>query len=217
MLNYKLVCENRQNCLPTGKESLMGKIFYLMGKSATGKDTVYNRLMEDQTLPLKTVVLYTTRPIRVGEVDGVTYHFRDIPWFLEQEKAGKVIESRVYPTMLGPWYYFTMDDGQIDLAKDSYLMIGTPEGCVKMRAYFGEEPIVPIYLTINDGERLRRAWARECAQKKPRFDEVCRRYLADEEDFAADKLVEAGITECFCNDDVDTCCEQVKTMICSLL
>ncbi|MBQ4564564.1 MAG: guanylate kinase [Lachnospiraceae bacterium] len=191
----------------------MGKIFYVMGKSATGKDTVYNRLLEDPTLPLKTVVLYTTRPIRVGETDGVTYHFRDIPWFKEQEKTGKVIESRVYPTMLGPWYYFTMDDGQIDLTKNSYLMIGTPEGCVKMRAYFGEEPIVPIYLSIDDGERLRRAWARECNQKKPRFDEVCRRYLADEEDFAPDKLLEAGITRTFCNDDVDTCCEQVKAMI----
>lgn len=195
----------------------MGKIFYVMGKSATGKDTVYNRLLEDPTLPLKTVVLYTTRPIRVGEENGVTYHFRDIPWFLEQEKAGKVIESRMYPTMLGPWYYFTMDDGQIDLENQNYLMIGTPEGCVKLRAYFGEEPIVPIYLEIDDGERLRRAWARECGQKKPRFDEVCRRYLADEEDFAPEKLTEAGITEVFYNDDVERCCEQVKAKIRELM
>ena len=195
----------------------MGKIFYLMGKSATGKDTVYNHLLEDADLPLKTVILYTTRPIRVGEVDGVTYHFRDIPWYQEQENSGKVIESRVYPTMLGPWYYFTMDDGPIDLEKDSFLMIGTPEGCVKMRAYFGEEAIVPIYLEIDDGERLRRAWARECGQKKPRFDEVCRRYLADEVDFAEDKLLEAGITERFYNDDVDRCCAQVEAKIRKLI
>lgn len=195
----------------------MGKIFYLMGKSATGKDTVYNRLLEDESLPLKTVVLYTTRPIRVGETNGVTYHFRDIPFFLEQEKAGKVIESRVYPTMLGPWYYFTMDDGQIDLENHSYLMIGTPEGCVKMRDYFEGDVMVPIYLEIDDGERLRRAWARECGQKNPRFDEVCRRYLADEADFSEEMLAAARITQRFRNDDVDTCCESVKKLICGLL
>lgn len=194
----------------------MGKIFYVMGKSATGKDTVFNRLLEDKSLSLKTVVLYSTRPIRAGEVDGVTYHFRSIPWYEEQERAGKVIESRVYPTMLGPWYYFTMDDGQIALDRDSYLMIGTPEAYIKMKAYFGEEAVVPIYLEIDDGERLRRAWARECGQKNPRFDEVCRRYLADEVDFSEEKLTEAGITLRFCNDDVDKCSEAVKDYICNV-
>ena len=86
----------------------MGKIFYVMGKSATGKDTVYSRLLEDKALSLKTVVLYSTRPIRLGEVDGVTYYFRDFPFYEEQEKAGKVIECRVYPTIIGPWYYVTL-------------------------------------------------------------------------------------------------------------
>ena len=195
----------------------MGKIFYIMGKSATGKDTVYNRLLEDKALGLKTVVLYSTRPIRSGEVDGVTYHFRTIPWYEEQEKTGKIIESRVYQTMLGPWYYFVMDDGQIDLEGNNYLMIGTPAAYTKMRAYFGEEVVVPLYLAIDDAERLHRAWRRECGQKKPRFDEMCRRYLADEEDFSEEKLAAAGITGRYRNDDVDKCCEQVKAVIRALL
>jgi guanylate kinase len=190
-----------------------GKIIYLMGKSATGKDTIYNRLKEDQTLSLKTVVLYTTRPIRTGEVDGETYHYCDVEFFEAQEKAGKVIESRVYATMLGPWYYFTMDDGQIDIDHHSYLMIGTLESYAKMRNYFGAEVMVPVYLEIDDSERLRRAWSRECGQKTPRFDEVCRRYLADEVDFAEDKLQNLGITERFRNDDVDKCSDRVKAMI----
>lgn len=193
----------------------MEKIFYLMGKSATGKDTVYSRLLEDKSISLKTVVLYTTRPIREGETDGEAYYFRDIPWYLEQEKSGRVIESRVYPTMLGPWYYFTLDDGQIDLKRNSYLMIGTPEAFVKMREYFGAEVMVPIYLEIDNGERLRRAWERERRQKNPRFDEVCRRYLADEADFAEEKLDAAGITHRFRNDDVDRCCGQIRELILS--
>ena len=194
----------------------MGKIFYLMGKSAVGKDTVYRRLLEDQSLSLKTVVLYTTRPIRTGETDGVTYHFCDIPWYLEQEKRGRVIESRVYSTRMGPWYYFTMDDGQIELQGTDYLMIGTPEAFTKMKNYCGSKAVVPVYLEINDAERLRRAWARECLQKTPRFDEVCRRYLADEEDFSEEKLAAAGIERRFCNDDVESCCREVKEMILKL-
>ena len=48
----------------------MGRIFYLMGKSATGKDTVYKELLHVKP-ELKTVVPYTTRPIRAGEENGV--------------------------------------------------------------------------------------------------------------------------------------------------
>lgn len=195
----------------------MGKIFYLMGKSATGKDTIYNRLREDSSLPLRSIVLYTTRPIRIGEVDGETYHYRDVEFFLEQEKSGKVIESRVYSTMMGPWYYFTLDDGQIDVDRHSYLVIGTLESYAKMREYFGLDVMVPLYLEIDDGERLRRAWSRESAQKKPRFDEVCRRYLADEADFAEEKLNELGITDRYRNDDVDKCLEKVKAVIRGML
>ena len=53
----------------------MGKIFYLMGKSASGKDTIYKKVKE-QLPELKTIVIYTTRPIREGERDGVEYFFK---------------------------------------------------------------------------------------------------------------------------------------------
>ena len=55
----------------------MGKIFYLMGKSSSGKDTMFKKLIEDKTLGLKTIVGYTTRPMREGECDGVEYFFVD--------------------------------------------------------------------------------------------------------------------------------------------
>ena len=45
----------------------MGKMVYLMGKSSSGKDTVYKRLLKDHSLHLKKVIPYTTRPIRTGE------------------------------------------------------------------------------------------------------------------------------------------------------
>lgn len=50
----------------------MGKIYYVMGKSCSGKDTIYRRLTERHP-ELRVVVPYTTRPIREGEQDGVEY------------------------------------------------------------------------------------------------------------------------------------------------
>ena len=103
----------------------MGKIYYLMGKSASGKDHIYEHLIQETALDLKPFVLYTTRPIRSGEQDGREYFFVDEKRLSELREAGKIIEERMYSTVQGPWYYFTADDGQIDLVKHDYLGIGT--------------------------------------------------------------------------------------------
>ena len=45
---------------------MMGKIFYIMGKSSSGKDTIYKKLLGDRELELRNIILYTTRPMRQG-------------------------------------------------------------------------------------------------------------------------------------------------------
>ncbi len=85
----------------------MGKIFCLMGKSASGKDYVYRTLLEENELQLKRVVPYTTRPIRVREVDGKDYFFLTDEEALEMERAGRVIETRSYDTACGLWKYIS--------------------------------------------------------------------------------------------------------------
>lgn len=187
----------------------MGKIFYVMGKSATGKDTVYKRLLE--RLPqIKKVILYTTRPIRDGEEDGVEYYFTSEKRLEEFRRAGRLIEERTYQTVYGPWSYFTVDDGQIDLSGESnYLMIGTLESYEKTRAYFGEDKLFPIYLEVEDGERILRAVLREKVQKVPKYKEMCRRFLADEEDFKEENLKRCGIEKRFCNRKLESCMEEI--------
>ena len=118
------------------------RIFCLMGKSGTGKDTIYRELLSDGALPFERLVPCTTRPIRAGEQDGREYHFYSVEEFRALERAGKVIESRCYETVHGPWYYFTADDGQIDLARRSTLMIGTLESYLALRAYYGADKVV---------------------------------------------------------------------------
>ena len=93
----------------------MGKIVYLMGKSSSGKDTIFKELMKEGTMDLRTIVPYTTRPIRAGEENGVEYFFTDETGFQTLREQGKVIEDRAYNTVYGIWRYFTVDDGQIDL------------------------------------------------------------------------------------------------------
>ena len=52
----------------------MGKIYYIMGKSSSGKDTLFRKIKQELPM-LQTVTLYTTRPKREGEREGVEYHF----------------------------------------------------------------------------------------------------------------------------------------------
>ena len=190
----------------------MGRIFYLMGKSATGKDTVYRRLRE--MFPgMGTIVLYTTRPRREGESEGREYHFIDEAGLCGFREAGRVIECRTYQTVAGPWSYATVDDGSFDVDKRDYLVIGTLESYLAVRGYFSAERVIPLYIWTEDGERLTRAVLRERKQKAPRYAELCRRFLADEADFSEEKLREAGITVRFENDSLDRCLSDLAAYI----
>ena len=191
----------------------MSKIVYLMGKSSTGKDTIYKELLKSGKVKLKTVVPYTTRPIRVGEEEGVEYHFTDEDGFLKWEEQGKIIEERAYNTFHGLWRYFTVDDGQIADGEDTYLMIGTLEAYEKMKDYFGEERLIPVLIELDDGVRLQRALDREKSQSSPKYEEMCRRFLADSEDFSEDKIKSARIEKRFYNDDLLKCLEQIEDYI----
>ena len=106
----------------------MGKIYCVMGKSSSGKDSIYSRIMQQGNPALLRIVPYTTRPRREGETDGREYVFTDETHVQQLESAGKVIELRAYHTVYGIWKYFTVDDGKIDLSKHSYLYIVTLEG-----------------------------------------------------------------------------------------
>ena len=191
----------------------MGKIVCLMGRSSSGKDTIYKKLLEQDKVVLHAIIPYTTRPIRAGETDGVEYHFTDEAGFRELFSQGKVIEDRVYHTYLGMWRYFTVVDENIDLIHQSYLLIGTLEAYTQMRTFYGAEKVLPVMIELDDGELLQRALDREKAQDDPKYEEMCRRFLADAEDFSEEKLTGAGIERTFYNDRVDRCLEEILTYL----
>ena len=191
----------------------MGKIFCVMGKSASGKDTIYSRLLENEKLSLKRIVPYTTRPMRDGEEDGKTYHFCDEAKVQKLDEMGKIIELREYNTVYGIWKYFTVDDGQIDLAKGNYLLIGTLETYTKVVKYFGQDKVLPIYIEVEDGERLIRAIDREKQQKEPKYEEMCRRFLADASDFSEENLKKAGVSRRFENRELVNTIQEIEEYV----
>ena len=184
-----------------------GRVFYIIGKSSSGKDTIYKRLLNESNL--KPIIPYTTRSIRDGEQDGVEYYF--VTSVEEMQKRGKIIESRSYNTKLGIWTYATVDDGQVNLSNDSYIAIGTIDSYVKVKEHFVN--VTPIYIEVDDGVRLQRALNRERTQTNPKYTEMCRRFLSDEEDFSEDKLSVLGLSRRFKNIDLDLCVKEIKEYI----
>ncbi len=191
----------------------MSKIVYLMGKSSTGKDTIYKELLSGGAVKCKTIVPYTTRPIRDGEENGVEYFFTDEDGFRELQKAGKIIEDREYHTVHGLWRYFTVDDGQFSAEDNIYIMIGTLEGYSKLKNYFGGDKLLPIMIELDDGIRLQRALDRERKPENQKYEEMCRRFLADSTDFSEEKIREAGISRRFYNDDLQRCLAEIQEYI----
>ena len=194
----------------------MGKIFYIMGKSSSGKDSIYRKLESTEEFGLKRLVIYTTRPIRDGEKEGREYYFTDENKLEEFRRTGKLIEARTYETVYGPWIYFTADDGQVSGGNDNYLGIGTLESYVKLREYYGDDVMCPVYIQVEDGERLERALAREKTQENPKYEEMCRRFLADQKDFSEENILKAGIDKRFWNNNLDECVKEIGKYIKSI-
>ena len=55
-------------------------------------------------------------------------------------------------------------------------MIGTLESYEKIKEYYGEDNVYPIYIEVDDETRIERALKREKKQPEPKFQEMCRRF-----------------------------------------
>ena len=191
-----------------------GLLVVLSGPSGCGKDTIISKVLDHLTGEAFLSVSMTTRERRGTEQDGVDYHFTDEEGYRKLAEAGRVIEVREYQTIHGPWKYYTVDDGTLDSAQTDILAIGTLESYLKMADYYGRERVIPLYIEVDDGIRLGRALKREQKPGNHKYEEMCRRFLADQKDFSEEKLAEAGIEKRFSNDDErGVCIEEIRSFI----
>lgn len=146
----------------------MTKKFVLIGKSCSGK-TELALLLKNKGL--KTAVTCTSRTIRVNEIDGLHYHFKDIDVFKKMIDEDAFVEYDVF----NGWYY--------GLPKEEFntsdIFVVTPRGVKKLIERFGRESMSIIYLDTSIVQRLTRASYRGDDMK-----EVERRLKTDDEDFA---------------------------------
>lgn len=186
----------------------MSRIFCLTGKSCSGKDTLYARILE-RCPELVPVILHTTRPRRPGEVDGQTYHFVTEEQLRQYEAQGQVIEKREYHTTQGLWTYFTL---RFALDADR-LLITTLEGAQALMDCYGPDAVRLVYLHVDDRTRLLRYIDRESRQIHPDYAEVCRRFLADQEDFSRERLARFPLLHRIdTGADIEACLEQWEAL-----
>lgn len=200
----------------------MRNLFYIMGKSASGKDTVYGKLKEE--LNFNSYILYTTRPMRNGEEQGKEYNFINNKQFELLKNEGKVIEARYYNVInensqKDIWIYATIADKQLEKQGD-FLTIGTLESYRDIKDYIKLHQelnlnLIPIYIFVDENERKRRAINREQQNGKPNYEEMERRLKKDNYDFSEDKIRQSGISEkeMFENYNLDDCVSKIISYI----
>ena len=128
----------------------MGKIIILMGKTASGKNFIRNKLIEE--FGYKPVVTYTTRPPRPGEVDGVDYHFISEEKFMIMIRDGEFVEYKSYAVKDHNadcvWFYGSPN---IDISdNDDHVIILTPKGTRQYMDKYGNDICKCFLISSND-------------------------------------------------------------------
>ncbi len=183
----------------------MGKIIALLGRSASGKDTLLGKLITE--LSFNRVLPITTRPIRPGEVDGVTYRFLSVADFKQKEANGEFIETRSYNTLYNGnpdvWYYATSRDS-IDLSRGNYAAIVDLNALDALRREFAKD-LLAVYVTVP--EDIRRA---RCMSRGDFSREEWERREADDDKKYTDEVLREKLDFTVENIDVETTFENLK-------
>ena len=150
------------------------KLLALFGESSAGKDSIQHWL-ERKLKNIHGMVSYTSRPPRDYEIEGREYHF------ISQEEFEKlIVENKMLEhTCFNNWYYGTyineLQKGKINVG------VFNPQGIRSLLSSSDTIDILPVWIQAGEKERLLRSLNRE---QSPNCTEICRRFLADQKDFA---------------------------------
>lgn len=160
------------------------KLIILIGCSATGKDYILKKSLHS-IKELNPVISYTTRPMRVGEVNGVDYHFIDTKTMTDMLNNNEFIETRQYNVACKETWCYGLHKDSIDIDSDkNYIAIVDLEGFFKIQRYFMKlgmkENLHSIYIKCSAQTRLLRSLHREGEMKDEQVKEIIRRFEDDE-------------------------------------
>lgn len=125
---------------------------------------------------MKSVVSYTTRPKRIGEIDGVNYHYISEEEFFEKQNNNFFAKTTSYNVAVDggqTWYY----GSAIKDLTDDKVAIMNPEELREIKKIESIHPIV--FHIVADDETI---WNR-LRQRGDNSEEARRRLNADDVDF----------------------------------
>lgn len=156
----------------------MRKIFAIMGKASTGKDTLTKMLSEMLELPI--ALSFTTRPKRVGEKQGVEYNFISDSDFWDLHGCDLLAEYTSYEVASGETWHYGLTKEELEKA-EYVLVIVNPDGFRQLTKIYGDK-VCSILIDAPADVRIKRYLDRDTVTEE-KAEECCRRFLADNKDF----------------------------------
>ena len=162
------------------------KVFMIIGKSFSGKDTLLNSILWDNDFcknnKLNRLVRYTTRKQRPNEVEGESYHFISDEEYLINYKDNENVSVTSFNSEFGDLHYIT------DFSKlkpdTNYITVGDPESIADYKNILGNRLCV-IYLMPPDWVLFQRFSRRNDNQDYNylKYKEIHRRFIDDMKKF----------------------------------
>ena len=123
----------------------MDKMLVLIGKAASGKDSVREILVKKHGF--HSIVTYTTRPMREGEIQNITYHYISENDFLQKIESGFFAEWKKYDVNGETWYYGSAKE-DLKKADKNTIIILTPEGVRDIRDNDIDPTVIYLYTNL---------------------------------------------------------------------
>ena len=152
-------------------------VLVLVGKSASGKGTIQKELVDYWNY--SPIISTTSRPMRIGEAEGVNYHYISKEEFEKKIENNEMLEYRSYDTSVNGvpdvWYYGTSKQ---ELTGE-HVVVLDPKGAKAFVDHYGKDncTVAYIYAPLKVRE--------ERAMRRGSFDENewMNRAKADDRDF----------------------------------
>lgn len=151
----------------------MDIILVICGKSTSGKDIIGRELVK---LGFNKLVTYTTRDMREGEVDGISYNFLKTKDFLDRYTSDFFLEMNYFDTIDGIWFYGSSVESYQQASNKTFAIL-TPNVIDKLIKH--NIKFTSVYIDVSDDTIFKRQ-----IERGDKTEEARRRFYADKKDFA---------------------------------